>query len=411
MGKKNFFIWVLKNRNLGEVMGYVSELIIGYILYPFSFLVKRNSKKWLIGNKTGYSDNSKYLFLYLHQYPERNIRCIWIARTNNEKRNLEELKFEAYKKWSLKGLFHCFTAGVYIFSSNVSDINYWTSGRAVKINLWHGVGIKKLGLKGSATYNPHSFFNRIMTPYNYDNPTVFITTSQLMTEHFAECYSLTSAQTRQIGYPRCDFMMLDKATIHRYIYHYENVGMLQLVDTLKAYKKVFIYMPTFRDDQTDFMQLSGINFDDLNAVLASMESILLVKMHPATRMNFDIIHACSNIKLMDKCMDVYPVLPFTDVLITDYSSIYYDYILMEGKKLILFPFDYDNYIRNSRDLAYDYLQYTPGKKVCDYVAFRQAIIDGGYEVEERAWVIEQFWGSNYQHASAKIINMTNSINS
>lgn len=391
-------------------MERVSELIIGYFLYPFSFLVKKNSRKWLIGNKTGYSDNSKYFFLYVHQHPEENIRCIWIARTNGEKKYLKELKFEAYKKWSLKGLYHCFTGGVYIFSSNVSDINYWTSGRAVKINLWHGVGIKKLGLKGSSTYDPHSLFNRVTTPYNYDKPTVFVTTSQLMTEHFAECYSLTSAQTHQVGYPRCDFMMQDRKTIHQYILRYENNDMLQLVDTLKAYKKVFIYMPTFRDDQTDFMQLSGIDFNDLNAVLVSIEGILLVKMHPATRMNFDVIHACSNIKLVNKRMDVYPVLPFTDVLITDYSSIYYDYILMKGKKIILFPFDYDNYICNSRDLAYDYLQYTPGKKISKYVAFRQSIIDGGYEVDERSWVIEQFWGSNYQHASAKIVDMIKHIN-
>lgn len=405
MAKENFFIWVLKNRDLGEVVKSVSELVIGYILYPLSFLVKRNNRKWLIGNKTGYSDNSKYFFLYLYQHPEENIRCIWIARTNEEKKSLEGLKFETYKKWSMKGLYHCFTAGVYIFSSNVSDINYWTSGRAVKINLWHGVGIKKLGLKGSSTYNPHSLFNRLMTPYNYDNPTVFVTTSQLMTEHFAECYSLTFAQTHQIGYPRCDFMMQDRETIYQYILRYENGNMLQLVDALKAYKKVFIYMPTFRDDQTDFMQLSGIDFEDLNAVLVLMEGILLVKMHPATRMNFDVIHTCSNIKLMDKRIDVYPILPFTDVLITDYSSIYYDYILMDGKRFILFPFDYDNYIHNSRDLAYNYLQYTPGKKVSKYVAFRQSIIDGGYEVDEKSWVIEQFWGSNYQHASAKIVDM------
>ena len=287
----------------------------------------------------------------------------------------------------------------------MSDINYWTSGSAVKVNLWHGVGIKKLGLKGSVTYNPHSLFNRIMTPYNYDRSTVFITTSRLMTDHFEVCYALTSAQTRQIGYPRCDFIMQNEETIYQYIRRYESAEMLCLVDSLKSYKKVFIYMPTFRDDQTDFMQLSGIDFEDLNETLVSIGSLLLVKMHPATRMNFDVVSACSNIKLMDKRMDVYPLLPFTDVLITDYSSIYYDYILIEGKKVILFPFDYDTYIRNSRDLAYDYLQYTPGKKVSTYTAFKQSIIDGGYEVSERAWVVDQFWGNNYQNASAKIVDL------
>ena len=53
----------------------------------------------------------------------------------------------------------------------------------------------------------------------------------------------------------------------------------------------------------------------------------------------------------------------------------------------------------------DYLQYTPGKKVSTYVDFRQSVIDGGYEINDRSWVIEQFWGTNYQHASAKIVNL------
>ncbi len=405
MKSRNFAFWVLQNRKWNEILVRLSDLFFGYIIYPFSFLTHRNSRKWVIGNKTGYCDNSKYLFLYLYYHFEKEIHCIWIARTNEEKKCLKKLDFEVYKKWSIKGMFHCLTAGVYIFSSNVSDINYWTSGSAVKVNLWHGVGIKKLGLKGSVTYNPHSLFNRIMTPYNYDRSTVFITTSRLMTDHFEVCYALTSAQTRQIGYPRCDFIMQNEETIYQYIRRYESAEMLCLVDSLKSYKKVFIYMPTFRDDQTDFMQLSGIDFEDLNETLVSIGSLLLVKMHPATRMNFDVVSACSNIKLMDKRMDVYPLLPFTDVLITDYSSIYYDYILIEGKKVILFPFDYDTYIRNSRDLAYDYLQYTPGKKVSTYTAFKQSIIDGGYEVSERAWVVDQFWGNNYQNASAKIVDL------
>lgn len=59
-------------------------------------------------------------------------------------------------------------------------------------------------------------------------------------------------------------------------------------------------------------------------------------MHPATRMNFDVIGKCTNVILLDKSMDVYPLLPKTDVLITDYSSIYYDYILMPEKMCCCF---------------------------------------------------------------------------
>lgn len=406
MTNPNFFIWVLKHRKIDEIASRVGELCIGYLLYPFSFLTPRNKKKWLIGNKTGYCDNSKYLFLSLHEHSNDGIRTIWISRNKVDKQYLKALGFEVFMKWSLKGLYHELTAGAYLFSSNVSDINYWTSGRAVKINMWHGVGIKKLGMKGSDVYNPNSRFNRLMTPYNYDKPSVFITTSKLMDKHFSDCYLLSEGQTKRIGYPRCDFMMQDKRRIQRHIELYESKAVLSLISTMKSYKRVFIYMPTFRDDQTDFMQLSGIDLDDLNTILVKTNALLLVKMHPATRLDTEVIRTCSNIILMDKKMDVYPVLPFTDVLITDYSSIYYDYILLNDKRVILFPFDYENYISNSRDLAYDYSEYTPGKKITNYLDFKEAVWAGGYEIERKDWTIKQFWGDNYLNASEKIISLT-----
>jgi CDP-glycerol glycerophosphotransferase (TagB/SpsB family) len=65
---------------------------------------------------------------------------------------------------------------------------------------------------------------------------------------------------------------------------------------------------------------------------------------------------------VDNSWDIYPILPFTDVLITDYSSIYYDYILMKGKRVILFTFDYDKYI-SERELNIEYEKYFIGLRV------------------------------------------------
>lgn len=105
-------------------------------------------------------------------------------------------------------------------------------------------------------------------------------------------------------------------------------------------------------------------------------------------------------------MDVYPLLPKTDVLITDYSSIYYDYILMPEKDVLLFPFDYQDYIRNSRDLAYDYLTYTPGVKVWNFDDLLRTIKeDKSLFFIEREWAISTFWGESYNNASKQIIDV------
>ena len=122
-------------------------------------------------------------------------------------------------------------------------------------------------------------------------------------------------------------------------------------------------MPTWRDDKRDFISYSEIDFEQLNQILEQQNSLFILKLHPNTNLTIQAITQYNNIHILQKSIDIYPILPFTDVLITDYSSIYYDYLLL-NKDVILFLFDFDNYLKNCRELAYDFNQYTTfGKKV------------------------------------------------
>ena len=406
MPVENIIIWSLKNRSFKEISLRVGDLILGWLIRPLGFITKRKKNKWLIGNKTGWSDNSKYIALFLSQKKDTNIRPIWIAKTKNERDIVRANHIESYAKWSVRGVFHALTGGVFIYSSSISDINYWASGKALKINLWHGVGLKKLGMKYSDVYNPKSLVSKIVTPFFYDQPTYFIGPSPMMARHFADCYQMEEGQMLQLGYPRCDFL---NASIEEIMYHIKNhepKEMYNLVVSLEKYHKVYIYMPTFRDDQHDFIAKSGIDFYQFNKLLQKRNELLILKLHPATRLKNNHFEDFSNIVQLDKSLDIYPILPFTNVLITDYSSIYYDYILMPGKEVILFPFDYDEYKRNSRDLAFDYLTYTSGIKAWKYEDLYDIIYQNrSLEIKDRNRIIETFWGNNYHKSTEKIINV------
>jgi CDP-glycerol glycerophosphotransferase (TagB/SpsB family) len=65
------------------------------------------------------------------------------------------------------------------------------------------------------------------------------------------------------------------------------------------------------------------------------------------------IEKLSNIRILDNEIDIYPLLPLTDCLITDYSSVCFDYALLR-KPIIFYPFDYDDYCTNSRHLYFNY---------------------------------------------------------
>jgi CDP-glycerol glycerophosphotransferase (TagB/SpsB family) len=71
-----------------------------------------------------------------------------------------------------------------------------------------------------------------------------------------------------------------------------------------------------------------------------------------------------NIKIIKDCeieQDIYTIINQFDILITDYSSIYFDFLLAD-KPIIFAPFDYEEYITKDRELYYNYNEVTPGPK-------------------------------------------------
>lgn len=161
--------------SLGEVLSRSLELLWGYPLYFLSYLTPRCKRKWLFGTNVGFVDNAKYLFI--DTIEKKKIRCYWIAPTRKLSISIRKRGLPAYYKYSLKGLFHCLTASVYIFTYHSKDINFFTSGRVKKINLWHGVGIKS-GNKGNSKESTIAhLIERIILPHLFERNTLFLSTS------------------------------------------------------------------------------------------------------------------------------------------------------------------------------------------------------------------------------------------
>ena len=82
------------------------------------------------------------------------------------------------------------------------------------------------------------------------------------------------------------------------------------------FKIITIYLPTWRDDGKDFFVQSGINLVELNHLMMEENSLFMIKMHPATKLD---ISELSNILVLDNNVDLYSLLP-----LTDYSSVFFD---------------------------------------------------------------------------------------
>ena len=69
-----------------------------------------------------------------------------------------------------------------------------------------------------------------------------------------------------------------------------------------------------------------------------------------------------NLLLLNTSLDMYPLLPYTTTLLTDYSSIFFDYAIL-NKKIIFYPFDLENYRSKNRELYFNYEEITTGEPV------------------------------------------------
>ena len=405
---------LFENRSFKWLLKKNWTLVYGYPLLWLSKITPRNKSKWAFGSNIGFTGNSKYFFLFYH---DQKPACIWIASDRQTAKQLSNRGYKAHYKWSISGLYHSLTASVYICSDQLTDINYWTSAGAKYVNLWHGIGIKNIMFKQSSkqgnsfikeAFNEKNLLSRIYSPYFFRRPDLFLSTSPLMTSHFSGCFRIEETECFESIYPRCEILLWDKEKLKQFIAENEEDSALQLVNSLSDYKKVYIYMPTWRDLKSDFLSDSGIDFIRLNHVLAENTSLLLLKLHPLTKIDQKELSTFSNIRLLNNEIDIYPLLPFTDVLITDYSSIYYDYLLMQDKDLLLFPFDYQEYVSHDRDLAFDFDEFTPGHRATNFDELLSYIQrDTDLKFKERAWVFKQFW--NYTYSMKDLFDKINSI--
>lgn len=373
--------------------GSIKERILYWLqiflvpLYGFSFLFPRNKKIWLFGSTFGrrFAENPRYLFLYASQHSDASLHCpkaspdelwisgirpVWISHNKEIVRFLNENGYEAYYYHSLKGIGLALRAGIYIYDNYSKDINFWQSGGAVKINLWHGSGNKQI--------NHDNLHDKVRHPKNArekwctwlrrlsdEKPTDYIlATSDAMMPVFASAFAVPKDHMIVDGYPRNDILFpKEECGIENLLTKQESA----LLEKIREYRKkgygILAYMPTFRDSEKKFFDV--MDLAAFNGFLAEEKLVFVAKIHVKSRIKEEFLKCdYSNMIIADPDIDVYTFLPQTDMLITDYSSVYTDYMLLD-KPVAAFQYDREDYERDSRECTIDQDVYMPELKARD----------------------------------------------
>jgi CDP-glycerol glycerophosphotransferase (TagB/SpsB family) len=342
-------------------------------LILINFLMPKNSNKAIFESFPDYADSPKALFDFMMSCPELiNMKYYWFVEDANSFSSLKSSNVKFISKYGLKGIllyyFHQVTAK-YLFCTHCSFVI--SNKQQIFINLWHGTPLKRIVL-----------LNPVEKAKPYNNFTKIITASPSYVKIMSQCFGCQSEQVLVSGYPRNDLL-------------FQESEILDILGIEKdSFNKIVIYLPTYRKVLGSTIQDSNVDntkniiaFSDkckmreLNGFLRKLNILLIIKFHPADIANkeqllndFSHILILSNHELQQKHLQLYNLLRYTDALITDYSSVFCDYLLTD-KPMAFIATDFMEYKDNRGFIFDDPLDMLPGRIIFNYNDFTDFIKD------------------------------------
>lgn len=332
----------------------IMRLIISPIL---SFFIKRDKNILLFngiiyGNSTSFKENNvflhntKYLFLYLNFY-QTEFKTYWLC---SDKKMIKTFQSKGYYnvlyRKSLKAIYYCLKAKYYFYDYSHLPVVYLLNN-AILINLWHGTG----GLKKALADDNKNYFksNKFIMSLFYllkVKTNYFPVDSDNQRKYRISSFKTTDDTIITTGTPRIDGL-----------YHYfkdEDMFIEEdynYIQNLKEQgKKLFLYTPTFRETGKDVSNWFKSN--KLKSFLTNNNAVLICKLHPADK-NFLDFDLGNEFYKMNSTSDIYPIFKFSDAMIADYSSIYFDYLNLD-KPVIHFVPDLKEFEESCRELYEPY---------------------------------------------------------
>lgn len=344
-------------------MGKAKNLLFTACLEHFG-QIRPDSHIWLFSStdNSHYNYNSRYLFEYVKEnLPE--ITPLFVINDPELRNSLSSKYGKQYfiETESIQGIRQALSAGVWFTSAGLPAYGTGLHKKRLIINLWHGVPLKKIALLDpNLKKAARIYFKKIFS----ENYTCILTTSHELIPLMARSFAVSEDKIKVWGQPRNDglFQKNDCREI-----------LGQLFPDLPEYTKTVLYAPTFRDyGQVQLFPFKDFDQKQLEAFLDEKNMLLFIRTHVAEQ-GSAAPYLGKRIRFLgnEQAEDVTGILNIFDCLITDYSSIYIDYLLTD-KPMIFLPYDRQQYL-DGRGMNFDYDDVTPGPKPETFNDFLDAL--------------------------------------
>ncbi len=296
-----------------------------------------------------YSCSPKSIYEYMLSCDSfADYKYVWVFRDitahGEFPENTKLVKFdseEAFKAYS--------TAGTWIVNSRLRDF-FKPRNDQKYIQCWHGTPFKKIGCDITCGGNATSTVEEIHKEYTSDAEKIhkFISPSDFTTEKLISAFNLEAVGRQnaiiQQGYPRND-ALFNRSD--------EYVEKIKTEFNISQNKKVVLYCPTFRDNQCSGKGYSlkiGMDFDSLYEKFGE-DLIILFRAHYFIADSFDFKKYNGFVVDASKYDDINDLYLISDILITDYSSVFFDYANL-NRPMIFYLYDFKEYQSKMRDFYF-----------------------------------------------------------
>lgn len=343
-----------------------------------------------------YSDSPKYIFDYLNQKYPGKYKCIWILNRR------EQLPYPAkrVRRFTVTYFYYMARARYFVFNGRQPKYFIKREG-SVFLETWHGTPLKKLVFDMGEVTSASPMYKRDV--YNQSRVWDYlIAPNAFSAEIFRRCFNY-EGHMLETGYPRNDIL------------HWEESEVQALASEIKAelgipeYKKVILYAPTWRDDE--FYGAGQYKFT-LQLDLDKMRQKLMEEYVVVLRTHYFVVDSLNLDAYAGFAYDgssyddIARLYLISDILITDYSSVFFDYANLR-RPMLFFTYDLDKYQSVLRGFYMDVVKELPGpmlfttEEIIDSICNLDAVRDE-YSEKYRAFY-EKYCGWEDGNASRRVV--------
>ena len=294
-----------------------------------------------------YSDSPKAVYEYVKQSSRyEDYRFVWLFNDPAKYLFLEDERTSIVKTGTKEADRYMQKAGYWIFNFRAPD-RYEPKADQVYVQCWHGTPLKRLGYDITCSGNVMNSVSEIREKYRSDAERFDYMTSccSFVTDKFISAWNLKETGREdavlETGYPRNDRLAK---------YSVKDMEKVKKELGLPEDRKIILYAPTWRDDQHDadigYVYDNPVDFDYLREELSD-EYVILFRAHYLVANSFDFKSYDGFVYDVSGYDDINDLYIAADILITDYSSVFFDYALLE-RPMYFYMYDMESYATELR---------------------------------------------------------------